>query len=122
MPLEVILVPIFFILMGIQVKLGTFLDPRVLFTAAGLIVVAMAGKILSGWGAGERGTNRWLIGFGMMPRGEVGLIFSSIGKGLGVISDALFSSVVLMVVVTTLAAPPLIERATRWSAPSAPQQ
>ncbi len=109
MPLEVILVPIFFILMGIQVKLETFLDPRVLLTAAGLLIAAMLGKILSGWAA--RGpANRWLIGFGMMPRGEVGLIFAAIGKSLGLITDALFSSVVLMVVVTTLVAPPLIKR------------
>lgn len=72
----------------------------------------MLGKIVSGWGAG-RGKNRWLIGFGMMPRGEVGLIFASIGKSLGVITDALFSAVVLMVIVTTLAAPPLIKLATR---------
>jgi Kef-type K+ transport system membrane component KefB len=112
MPLEVILVPIFFVLMGIQVKLESFLDPAVLITASGLLVAAMLGKIISGWGAGS-GTNRWLIGFGMMPRGEVGLIFASIGKSLGVITDALFSAVVLMVIVTTLAAPPLIKLVTR---------
>ena len=45
----------------------------------------------------------------MMPRGEVGLIFASIGKSLGVISDALFSAVILMVIVTTLATPPLLK-------------
>jgi len=49
----------------------------------------------------------------MLPRGEVGLIFASIGRGLGVITDALFSAIVLMVVVTTLVAPPLIKLATR---------
>jgi Kef-type K+ transport system membrane component KefB len=115
MPLEVILVPIFFVLMGIQVKLESFADLSVLVTAAGLLMAAMLGKIVSGWGAGA-GKNRWLIGFGMMPRGEVGLIFASIGKSLGVITDALFSAVVLMVIVTTLAAPPLIKLATRLEA------
>ena len=49
----------------------------------------------------------------MMPRGEVGLIFAAIGKGLGVITDALFSAVVLMVIVTTLLAPPLLKLAMR---------
>ena len=114
MPLEVILVPIFFVLMGIQVKLETFLDSEVILLAAALLLAAMLGKILSGWGA-KRG-NRLLIGLGMMPRGEVGLIFAAIGKTLGVMSDALFSAVVLMVIVTTLFAPPLIKlSATRGS-------
>lgn len=118
MPLEVILVPIFFVLMGIQVKLESFLDLRVLITASGLLIAAMLGKIISGWGA-RAGRNRWLIGFGMMPRGEVGLIFASIGKSLGVITDALFSAVVLTVIVTTLAAPPLIKLVTRFDTETA---
>jgi Kef-type K+ transport system membrane component KefB len=52
--------------------------------------------------------NRRAIGVGMMPRGEVGLILAAIGKSLGVLNDALFSAVVLMVVVTTLVSPPLL--------------
>lgn len=107
-PLEVILVPIFFVLMGIQVKLETFFDWHVLTLAAGLLLAAIVGKLLSGIGAG-RNCNRLAVGFGMMPRGEVGLIFASIGKSLGVISDALFSAVVLMVLVTTFLAPPLLK-------------
>jgi Kef-type K+ transport system membrane component KefB len=109
-PLEVILVPIFFVLMGVQVKLESFLDGQVLTMALGLIAAAMAGKVISGWGAG-RGMRRLAVGIGMMPRGEVGLIFASIGKSLGVISDALFSALVLMVIVTTLATPPLLKHA-----------
>lgn len=108
MPLEVILVPIFFILMGIQVKLETFLDTQVLVMAAGLLVAAVVGKLACGLGA-ARDSNRLAVGLGMMPRGEVGLIFAAIGKSLGVISDALFSAVVLMVIVTTLLAPPLLK-------------
>jgi Kef-type K+ transport system membrane component KefB len=110
MPLEVILVPIFFILMGIQVKLETFLDPEVLTMAAGLLLAAILGKIAAGLGA-RKTRKRITVGVGMMPRGEVGLIFAAIGKGLGVISDALFSAVVLMVIVTTLLAPPLLKLA-----------
>ena len=108
MPLEVILVPIFFILMGIQVKLETFADPQVLVMATGLLVAAVVGKLAAGLGASKPG-KRLAIGLGMMPRGEVGLIFAAIGKSLGVISDALFSAVVLMVIVTTLLAPPLLK-------------
>ena len=108
MPLEVILVPIFFVLMGLQVKLETFLQQDVMLLAAGLLVAAIVGKVFSGFGAfGVK--NRMAIGIGMMPRGEVGLIFAAIGKSLGVLDDALFSAVVLMVVVTTLLSPPLFK-------------
>ncbi len=109
-PLEAILVPIFFVLMGMQVKLESMLDPAVLLVSAGLIVAAVVGKIACGL-VTDRGTNRLAVGFGMMPRGEVGLIFASIGKSLGVINDELFSAVVLMVMVTTMASPPLL----KWS-------
>jgi Kef-type K+ transport system membrane component KefB len=111
-PLEVILVPIFFVLMGIQVKLEKLYDPEVLFLAAGLIVAAIVGKVVCGFGAGK-GSRKLAIGFGMLPRGEVGLIFASIGKSLGVISDTLFSSVIVMVIVTTLMAPGLLTWALR---------
>lgn len=109
-PLEAILVPIFFVLMGIQVKLETFFDLNVIILALGLLIAAIIGKVISGIGA-SRKANRLAIGFGMMPRGEVGLIFAAIGKSLGVISDELFSAIVLMVIVTTLIAPPLLKYA-----------
>ena len=109
-PLETILVPIFFVLMGIQVKLETFMDSKVILIALMLILIAMAGKLVSGLGA-RQGCNRLVIGFGMMPRGEVGLIFASLGKSLGVLNDSLFSSIVIMVVVTTLITPPLLKYA-----------
>lgn len=107
-PLEFILAPLFFILIGIQVKLETFLDWHVLMTSAGLIAAAVIGKLLSGFG-GNRGDDRLLIGIGMLPRGEVGLVFASIGRTLGVISDQLFLAIVLMIIVTTFLAPPLLK-------------
>jgi Kef-type K+ transport system membrane component KefB len=107
-PLETILVPIFFVLMGIQVKLETLLEPNVILIAVLLTVIAIVGKLVSGLGA-RRASNRLAIGIGMMPRGEVGLIFASLGKSLGVISDSLFSSIVIMVLVTTLITPPLLK-------------
>lgn len=112
MPLEVILVPIFFVLMGIQVKLEAFWDWRVIVLAIGLLASAILGKLFCGLGA-RRDENRLAIGAGMLPRGEVGLIFAVIGKGLHVIDDALFSAVVLMVILTTLLSPPLLKYSLR---------
>lgn len=107
-PLEAILAPIFFMVIGLQVKLETFYNGHVLILAAGLIVAAVLGKLISGFGADKR-DDRLLIGIGMLPRGEVGLVFASIGRTLGVISDDLFSAIVLMVISTTFIAPPLLK-------------
>ena len=114
-PLEAVLVPIFFVLIGLQVKLESFLNPDVWLFAGGLTVAAIIGKLVSGLVAG-RGMNRLAIGIGMLPRGEVGLIFASIGKGLGVIDGRLFSAIVLMVVITTVIAPSLLKWALRRGA------
>lgn len=103
-PLEAILAPLFFILIGIQVKIETFLDWHVLMIASGLLLAAIVGKLLSGLGA-NRNDDRLLIGIGMLPRGEVGLVFASIGRVLGVISDELFSAIILMIIFTTFIAP-----------------
>lgn len=107
-PLEAILVPLFFMLIGIQVKLESFFDWHVLLLSIALIIAAIIGKLVSGIG-GEKRDDRLLIGIGMLPRGEVGLVFASIGRTLGVISDQLFSAVILMVVITTLIAPPWLK-------------
>ena len=107
-PLEAILAPLFFMLIGIQVKLETFFDWHVLMIATGLILAAVVGKLISGLGA-NRKDDRLLIGIGMLPRGEVGLVFASIGRTLGVISDELFSAIILMVIVTTFLAPPWLK-------------
>ncbi|MCP3867117.1 MAG: cation:proton antiporter [Gammaproteobacteria bacterium] len=107
-PLEAILVPVFFVLMGIQVKLETFLNWEVVILALGLIVIGIGGKVVAGLGV-DKGYNRLAVGIGMMPRGEVGLVFASIGKSLGVMDTAMFSAVVLMVIVTTLLTPPVLK-------------
>jgi Kef-type K+ transport system membrane component KefB len=107
-PLSSILVPVFFVLMGMHVRLETFADPKVLGLAAALTVAAFAGKQVCGLAVGK-GYNRLAIGLGMVPRGEVGLIFASIGKSLGAVDDATYASVVIVVVVTTLVTPPLLK-------------
>lgn len=68
------------------------------------VVVAIVGKIVSGAFAGTD-SDKLSVGIGMIPRGEVGLIFASVGKGLGVISDSVFSAIVIMVIVMTFIAP-----------------
>lgn len=108
-PLESILAPMFFMAIGIQVKLETFYNWHVITLASGLIIAAIVGKLISGLGAAAK-DDRLLIGIGMLPRGEVGLVFASIGRTLGVISDDLFSAIVLMVMVTTFIAPPLLKK------------
>jgi Kef-type K+ transport system membrane component KefB len=109
-PIAAFFVPIFFVLMGIQVKLETFANPSVLGVAAGLTLAAILGKQVCGLVV-KKNYNRLVIGLGMIPRGEVGLIFAAIGKGLGVVNDAVFSAIVIMVIVTTLVTPPLLKMA-----------
>jgi Kef-type K+ transport system membrane component KefB len=89
-----------------QVRIETMLDPKVMAVALGVTAVAILGKVISGIAAGS--ANRWIVGFGMVPRGEVGLIFAAIGKALGVVDDTLFSVIVAMVILTTLVTPPVL--------------
>jgi len=67
---------------------------------------AVAGKLAAGLCAGDAG--RWLVGWGMVPRGEVGLIFAAVGKALGVVTESMFSVIVIMVILTTLLNPPIL--------------
>jgi len=103
-PIESLVVPLFFVWMGIQVKLEAMGSRDVIIAGLALTVVAIVGKVAAGWGCPPR-MNRWAVGFGMMPRGEVGLIFAGIGKAIGVVDDGLFSAVVLLVMLTTVLAP-----------------
>jgi len=114
-PVSTLLVPIFFVEMGIRVRLETFLDPSVIGLAAGITVVAIAGKQICGLGVLERGLDRVTVGVGMIPRGEVGLIFAGIGKTLNVIDNATYSALIAMIVGTTLIAPILLKQTLlRW--------
>jgi Kef-type K+ transport system membrane component KefB len=108
-PVESLIVPLFFVWIGIQVKLETLANRNVLIAGLALTVVGIVGKVVSGLVCPKR-MNRLAVGLGMMPRGEVGLIFAGIGKSLGVVDDGLFSAVVFLVLVTTILTPP----ALRW--------
>jgi Kef-type K+ transport system membrane component KefB len=105
-PIGYFFVPVFFVLTGMQVDLKTLADPAVLGVGAGVTVAAVVGKLAAGLAAGTSG--KWLVGWGMVPRGEVGLIFAMVGKQLGVMNEAMFSVIVLMVILTTLITPPVL--------------
>ncbi|MBI2605177.1 MAG: cation:proton antiporter [Deltaproteobacteria bacterium] len=115
-PISSFLVPIFFVLMGMRTDLRSFAEPGVLGLAGVLTAAAILGKQACSLGVLGKGIDRITVGIGMIPRGEVGLIFANIGLALSVggqriISEATFSAVVVMVIVTTMATPP----ALKWS-------
>lgn len=105
-----VFIPVFFMQIGIDTDVTKFFDGHVLIVAAILSVVAVAGKMLASVGAIGTNTDKLVIGIGMVPRGEVGLIFASIGVSVGVFKDDLYAVVLLMVLVTTVITPPLL----RW--------
>lgn len=108
------LVPIFFVVVGARTDVSV-LNPFVpenregLIIAAFLVVVAIVGKVMTGFTLfGQSSLNRWAIGIGMIPRGEVGLVFAAIGASSGVLSDSLQAAIIVMVILTTFVAPPLL--------------
>ena len=113
-PIADILVPIFFVCVGARVDLSV-LNPTIaenrqgLVIAAFLIVVAIIGKVITGWATfGKEKINRLAIGIGMIPRGEVGLVFAGIGAASGVLDKPLQAAIIIMVILTTFVAPPLL--------------
>ena len=113
-PIADILVPIFFVSVGARVDLSVLnpnsIDNREgLIIAAFLIVVAIIGKVITGWAIfGKEKINRLAIGIGMIPRGEVGLVFAGIGAASGVLDKPLQAAIIIMVILTTFVAPPLL--------------
>ena len=115
-PISSFLVPVFFVLMGMRVDLSTFMRPEILGLALVLTLAAVVGKQACALGALGSRLDGLSIGIGMIPRGEVGLIFASIGltlvvRGAQIIDAATYSAVVIMVMLTTLITPP----ALKWS-------
>lgn len=112
-PIASFLVPVFFVLMGMSVDLTAFARTDVLAFAGVLSLAAIVGKQICSLGVLDKGADRLAVGLGMIPRGEVGLIFASIGRtlhigGERVIDDMVYSAIVVMVAVTTLVTPPLL--------------
>lgn len=114
-PIGAFLVPVFFVVMGMRTDLRAFADPSILGLAGALTLAAVVGKQVCAAGV-VGGADRLSVGIGMVPRGEVGLIFANVGltlelAGHPVLSPSLYSALVIVVVVTTLVTPP----ALRWS-------
>jgi Kef-type K+ transport system membrane component KefB len=107
-PVADIFVPIFFVIIGIAIDIRVLLRVDVIFIALLFFGVAVVGKIISGIAATN--SNRLVIGVGMVPRGEVGLVFASFGLSLAIIDDVLYSSLLAIVVFTTVLAPILLRK------------
>lgn len=112
-PVGHLFIPVFFLGIGINVDVSSFANPSVLGVAGVLLLVGVVGKLLSSVGAVGAKGDKLLIGFGMIPRGEVGLIFATIGRTTGVLSDDLYAALLLVVLLTTVAAPPMIKARLR---------
>jgi len=107
-PLGHVFIPVFFLQIGIDTDVASLVQPRVLLVAAALLVVATLGKVISGAALLNSPGDKLLVGLGMLPRGEVGLIFAGIGLREGVLSDDLYASLLLVVLITTLVTPSLL--------------
>jgi Kef-type K+ transport system membrane component KefB len=113
-PVADLLVPIFFITVGARADLSV-LNPMIpenrsgLLIAGFLLLVAIVGKVITGWVVfGQPNINRLAIGIGMVPRGEVGLVFAGIGTASGAIDKPLEVAIIIMVILTTFLAPPFL--------------
>ncbi len=113
-PVADLLVPIFFVTVGARADL-TVLNPMIpenrsgLLIAGFLLLVAIVGKVITGWVVfGQPNINRLAIGIGMVPRGEVGLVFAGIGTASGAIDKPLEVAIIIMVILTTFLAPPFL--------------
>ena len=115
-PIVGFLAPVFFVQMGMLTDVAQLLDPRVAVLGLALTIAGIAGKVVAGFAVSRREgpLDRLAIGFGMIPRGEVGLIFANVGLGLRLAGEAVidartYAAVVMMVILTTLVTPPLLK-------------
>ena len=110
-PVASIFTPIFFVSVGASVNLELLNPARegaagILGVSVTLTLLAVLGKLAAGWAAPWVKFRRLVVGVGMIPRGEVGLIFADIGRRAGIMNEAVFGAVLLMVMATTFVAPP----------------
>lgn len=102
-----IFVPVFFVMVGANTNLRA-ISPKILELALVLLVIAIIGKVVAGLVVPGK-IGRWMIGFGMLPRGEVGLLFANIGLAGKIIDDGLYAAIVLVVLATTFVTPPILK-------------
>ena len=115
-------IPIFFVVVGAAVDLGA-INPfnaatrQIFWIGLALTAIGIVGKVAAGFVVWKKGLNRTVIGVGMIPRGEVGLIFATIGLSTKLLTPGLYSAVALMVMLTTFVAPPMLRRLLVPAAP-----
>lgn len=107
-----IFIPVFFVTMGARMNLAS-LTPAALLIGAALFLVAVAGKLVGGLTLPVRGVGRWMIAVGMIPRGEVGLIFASFGLSRGIVGEGVYAAIVVVAIATTFVTPPLLNFVAR---------
>jgi Kef-type K+ transport system membrane component KefB len=108
-PISAWLVPVFFVLMGMRADFAALAHPKALLLTGALALGAIGGKLACALGA-RRGSDRLVVALGMLPRGEVSLVFANLGLSLGLLDGGQYSSLVAVVVLTTLVTPGLL----RW--------
>lgn len=113
-PLADILIPIFFVMLGTSVNMNVFnpFNPAThgeLSLLAIMLTVAVTMKIFAGLGVLRKNVNRLIVGIGMIPRGEVGLIFASVGLSAKIITSSQYSAIIGVVIVSTFITPPLLK-------------
>lgn len=111
--LTVVFVPLFFAYVGMQVDIKPLLNPSMYLSAFILTIFAIFTKVIAGFSIKTNLKNQLLIGFSMVPRGEVGLIFLSVGKGYGVLPSNVFSVLLLTIILTTFIAPFAIKKVAK---------
>lgn len=110
-PLALFFAPIFFVVTGMSVKLESLMNWQTIGLALLLTTAAVIGKVAGGLALKEK--YRFIVGLAMVPRGEVGLIFASVGQSLGVLSEQVFSVIVMTVLLTTIVGPFLLTQAIK---------
>jgi Kef-type K+ transport system membrane component KefB len=109
-PLAQIFTPFFFAFTGAQLDLGSLADPTILALVVALVVLGVitkaVGGVIGSWSIGRWGATT--VGFGMVPRGEVGIVVANLGLATGLLTGSLFSAVLVAVIATTIVAPYLL--------------
>lgn len=115
-PLADIFIPVFFVMLGVKVRLQDInpFNPensQIVMLAILLIVIAASMKLFAGLGVVRSSASRLIVGIGMIPRGEVGLIFAKMGIDRGVLNSGEYAAIVAVVVATTFMTPFLLKLA-----------
>ena len=122
LPLLALLTPFFFVITGSKIDLHELASPEALLMLAAVTAIAIVSKLIGGWlGALSLGRrSATIIGFGMVPRGEVGVVIASLGLAAGVFNDRIYAIIVAMSLLTAMVTPPLLAWLLRWHPATAP--